>query len=1390
MFTATPITGSTASTADFWTSEEDCTSDEDKENYNFIERSVALEDNSYTLTLTSEAKLTSIQTNGLYINASGVTITSVKYYPAGSDTDRFEVEGANISLNKTPFSNALTSITAQLKDQIVITSDAAYVMSADTSIPIKVTSTLPGILDLDFDAASLDPEYKYIVWHGIPGEKIPTPVAKFVGTATQVVTPPISYGNATLVAYLDDTSIIDDVDIAYTPVLTANPDGTTSVTLKDSSNNELDYDTAIYKNAIWSVTASATYDATDTSSDETVTLGDSKTFYFVVLNPHFSFGEIGSQAKLLTGCKSKDEYNKSVDDSTRPTWTGWADETEYVKLFDKLGAYYMEASNRDWPLRYSYCLDDKMYKKNYHVYYKAYKEGNRDDHTKWAVTNNESDGSSNDYISFSPVGGSDIVDAENIYSDEDDTDRLKPRYLEVRVYAKSSDVKDLAGEEILLSKSLYKIFYYLPPVITATGYVDLDMTKTGYQDSEGNDITTEKDYKAWKVTIKSAKGGVSGTTFSDAKKNGVTYYTIDSNMPRKTTNLNTYEYDVDYLKATRSTVYYAADFVTPEYWFYTPEEKEEASKSLPVVSEKCLVKIIESETYYVDDDSEEIDLTTEDKNKKRYNPYNATMVLNGMETLRLRIGNQNVVAYSDNDSKFRLAGVEWVKKEDTGFTEYIDEFEVPLIGYNYESDKTHNAVSGTIGTVKDGTITDGTVRSVVENPGDLSAWKMSSINADPITECNDRIGGTNTEKGGMFLTPISGAFFRLEPEYDGIVTLWIRQNGATETETRTTGYIRRRPLYIMDEDGVIMHRSTVMPTVDSYYCVDGSYAEISGRNTFRRDFEETWRYGILNWNNTTLDNEKNNVQKDGIKDSYKIYDKWYKDINFETKTVDGKECVNFNTTDFVHRYDKMATIIYRGDDMVTNLEEGIDEHFAKYGYELPNMAYVRYRIPVKAGKTYYVGGRLTKNGFIAARFEGMVANYDPTDYVTSKNKKMCWDTDQPSGDLADTYKDFESGYTFKNKSRDVTEIDNSYKQSYTDDGGSTVTNSDYPMYHLYSDDTTQSGNTKSDNVLNIKTLKNRVDNSKQGYYFFKYPTVDVTLYRTFTAGYWHPIVLPFSVSESRMKEIFGDEVAVLYLDPYKHAMNGNKGNYASAVNPAVGTDLVLRFTRHYYQMLYANTPAFICPGGKIKEKDSDGDEIYVDFESVTNPKFERVTFQDNRLNTSATASTVSGSFVGVKGYQISPEIELSDGSKGAYFIKGTYEEVMLGASDNADHGIYYMSNSGESTNVASVYHLSKNATVNMKPTRVWIEWVPAAASSAGVPPRLTSVGFQSYEGMELEDAPEEAGIYDIIADEVTIPGYADDTVYDMMGRVVAKGGTEGLAPGIYIYQGRKLIVKD
>lgn len=683
----------------------------------------------------------------------------------------------------------------------------------------------------------------------------------------------------------------------------------------------------------------------------------------------------------------------------------------------------------------------------------------------------------------------------------------------------------------------------------------------------------------------------------------------------------------------------------------------------------------------------------------------------------------------------------------------------------------------------------GSSSSVLTNTGETEEYSKSiDINGNPYTECNGGIGGQDTESGGMFLQPVGGDFFRIEPEFDGVCTMWIRQNGASDSKSTGTGYLARRPVYILDENGKIMERSNIKPTVESYYCVDGTYAVISGRNTFRRDFEETWRRGLLNWNNAQIGIDySSSVQSDGVKDVYRMYSNWFNSINLAENS---DKSIDFSQTDYVDRYDKMSPIIYRNQYMVDQ-NETASPGFALYGYELPNFSYVRYRIPVKAGKSYYLGGRGTKNGLAAIQFEGMPANYNPIEFIDRNENKL---VDTKNYNKLDGETAYGKVNTFSGEITTTMVADANIKSRNTDYTSATIrgsynTSSTYPMYYLDEDGTTKidtgsGATTPTDNIF--KTLNSRV-NENAGVGMNKYPTIDFTLNRTFTAGFWHPIVLPFSVSETRMKEIFGDEVVVLYLDPYDNAMSGAQGSYTSAVNPAIGDDLVLRFTRHYYQMLYANTPAFICPGGYKKVYDSDSNVTYSEkVTTVENPVFKRVTYQSVNYDESGSTTEIRPT-----GYKI------SNGANGSYWIMGTYAETALGsATDNTDHGIYYMSNSGTSDsngntieNVASVYHLSKNARVTMKPTRVWIEWVPNTSSGNGAPPRLTSVGYQSYEGYELEEAPETNAIYDIIADEVTIPGYDDNTVYDMMGRVVAKGGTEGLAPGFYIYQGRKVAVK-
>lgn len=76
--------------------------------------------------------------------------------------------------------------------------------------------------------------------------------------------------------------------------------------------------------------------------------------------------------------------------------------------------------------------------------------------------------------------------------------------------------------------------------------------------------------------------------------------------------------------------------------------------------------------------------------------------------------------------------------------------------------------------------------------------------------------------------------------------------------------------------------------------------------------------------------------------------------------------------------------------------------------------------------------------------------------------------------------------------------------------------------------------------------------------------------RTFRSGRWYSVVLPFSVSQKQMKDVFGPDVKVLHY------------------NDVDGTDLNL--FEHFYQMIVGGTPVLVKPS-----------------KDVTNPVFSNVT---------------------------------------------------------------------------------------------------------------------------------------------------------------------------------------
>lgn len=955
----------------------------------------------------------------------------------------------------------------------------------------------------------------------------------------------------------------------------------------------------------------------------------------------------------------------------------------------------------------------------------------------------------------------------------------------------SKDMKKISGDLY----SWYGYSYDLPAAIEDTKvtnsdgksetrkYVNQDfyagVSVTATQKVDGKNETEYIDGKEgqWKIYMrfvafqspelssnqKTTNGSTTTSTVSLASSRAATgdvFYTIDSSEPESQESLTTFKCPATITSVTSAgttknisdmnCIIKAAQYLETPYVFYDDcslGEDSETGKKLKIVSKDLSVVNDIPEVVYVknkktgDDELfntqdggymltiptgsklEGYTVTVEEKDEdgkvttKTVSKHE--QVFNANPTMYLTLGGKDHPYL--NGSVFNLCGTNWKASDDSGLKTYLD-------SYKFKFD-----VAG------------------VNNP---DWWgKSGSQNQNPYTECNFGPGGDDTEDGGMFLQPISGTMLRFEPEYDGVITVWLRQNGCLDNNTQELGTFTRRPVYIMDENGRVMRRSTWHPTAEHYLGINGTYAINSSVCEQRNQVEFTWLHAvakqvfenhpIFGYRFNDASRFPNRWEDDGIDHGGHImYGRWYDGFNIAASLT------QINSASYVSRFNYMdPELLYRS-DKVFDMEKydlGLNNGFAKYGYELPNFQYVRYRIPVKAGKTYYIAGRGTKNGFSAIRFDVVKAN-----------------TNAGGDDLdnlryADNYEMQENSATLKLEKKTGGKVGSSKtavlksddaKKSYEDEGLKSVTIDE-----------------NGQNLAEIKGVK-IYDMDGEGNVVGQ--TVNVTLNRTFTAGHWHPIILPFSLSETRVEQYFGEGTVVLYLDPYDHTLHNptdKDGNtWISAISPALENSR-LSFTYHRYQMLYANTPAFICPtftwSDDKKKPATDKVRPTVSDKKVSSITFKRVTIDGSNLDRN-TIDEDNGYY----GYAISNDYEVV----GSYNSATQYDDV------------YFVTNNA---NGAQLMH-SDHKGVNMKATRVWIR--PRAGVKNYAP--ILTVGAKEFSELDFGYGNEEAGISDIVVDDITVEGYANDEgVYDLMGRKMGEGSTDGLPAGVYIFKGQKVYVK-
>ena len=243
---------------------------------------------------------------------------------------------------------------------------------------------------------------------------------------------------------------------------------------------------------------------------------------------------------------------------------------------------------------------------------------------------------------------------------------------------------------------------------------------------------------------------------------------------------------------------------------------------------------------------------------------------------------------------------------------------------------------------------------------------------------------------------------------------------------------------------------------------------------------------------------------------------------------------------------------------------------------------------------------------------------------------------------------------------------------------------------------------------------------------------NVTFERTFTEGGWTGIVLPFSVSPYMFDRTFGTDADMIHFDD-------------------VTSEGVLNLVHHYYGMLVAGTPAFICPDTTVTS------DKYMTFSNVT--------YTDLSVENTVAESNTNWMITG------------------SYTATTTGDNIyMLGfttTTSTDDDG-----NSTTSVDTNSFYHFSSAQSV--KGTRAWIEQTNNNASGAKL---ITAV---SVDG--ISDDTESTGILEAINGSGTSTGRSNDgngNIYNLNGQMVrtAGSGTSGLQKGIYIINGKKITIK-
>lgn len=278
---------------------------------------------------------------------------------------------------------------------------------------------------------------------------------------------------------------------------------------------------------------------------------------------------------------------------------------------------------------------------------------------------------------------------------------------------------------------------------------------------------------------------------------------------------------------------------------------------------------------------------------------------------------------------------------------------------------------------------------------------------------------------------------------------------------------------------------------------------------------------------------------------------------------------------------------------------------------------------------------------------------------------------------------------------------------------------------------------------------------QKGYYS------SVTLNRTFKQG-WNAICLPFSVTESKMRDWFGTNGQETYeLVTYNGAKKVEDEDDFSTTKDG---KLIAYFFRHAYQDILAGYPYMLYIPEKAKALDPQTNGLV---------SFKNITIEDN-VEMATFCSSEDYTTTGTSKYQIATEKD--------YIFEGTFGQKEIPAGSYVVYGI---GSNSEAPDETGIRLLSSASTING--LRSYLRPNTEGTSDVQGVKRIVGTNFSNViDDSKWNDA-------NVINDLMAEMGFFNqkENVYSITGQLVRQNSTSlvGLPKGIYIVNGKKYFVK-